>query len=266
MEQQSVENLVDPKKHWREQQHLLRIPLTFLRCPSGKEKEMTYINSRDTGVVEETNFKCHYVGNLGARPDTCDASSGAAGSRGGGTSAEWTTFPELTYESYSCHDDPPAIPSNQDPPPATDPGGAPGAGGTGTNGVIFPRSNLEIGKITDGTSNTIIFGEMSWDIGPQEPWIVGSTSRNGTDPVSSAYGVVYNSKNIRWPPNSRRFLDERGKVEALSANAALGSYHPGGVNIVMADGSGKFLRDEVDVKGALRPMASRASEDIYEMP
>ena len=108
---------------------------------------------------------------------------------------------------------------------------------------------------------------MSWDIGPQEPWIVGSTSMNGAgNEVSSSHGVIYNAKNIRWPPNSRRFVDEENHLEALSSNAALGSYHPGGINILMCDGSGKFLRDDVDVKGVYRPMASRASEDIYVSP
>ena len=267
MEQQSIQNLVDQTKHWRQQPNLLRISLTFLRCPSGKEKEMTYINGRDTGVVEETNFKCHYAGNLGARPDTC--SSGGGGGKGGGTGGDWTTFPEMTYEFYACADDPATIPTTTAPPPVTDPGGAPGPGGVATNGTIFPMSDLEVGKITDGTSNTLMFGELSWDIGPQEPWIVGSTSRNsgnvnGYDPVSSSHGVIYNAKNIRWPPNSRRFVDDNGYIEALSANAALGSYHPGGINIVLCDGAGKVLRDDVDVNGVDRPMASRASDDIYD--
>ena len=44
-----------------------------------------------------------------------------------------------------------------------------------------------------------MYGEMSWDVGPQEPWIVGSTSRDGTSPeqLISAHGVVYNAKNVK---------------------------------------------------------------------
>jgi hypothetical protein len=34
----------------------------------------------------------------------------------------------------------------------------------------------------------------------------------------------------------------------------------------MSDGSGRYLRDETDVEGVLRRMASRASEDIFEAP
>ena len=96
------------------------------------------------------------MGNLGARPDTC---SPAGGGKSGGGGA-WDTFPELTYEYYGCGDDPATIPvpNTATPPPVNDPGGSPGPGGVATNGTIFPMSDLEVGKITDGTSNTLMFG------------------------------------------------------------------------------------------------------------
>jgi prepilin-type N-terminal cleavage/methylation domain-containing protein/prepilin-type processing-associated H-X9-DG protein len=265
MEQQSIQNLVDQTEHWREgvNRTALNTPLPFLRCPSGKEKEMTYINGRDTGTLVESNLKCHYVGNMGARTDTC--APGGGGGKGGGPST-WTTYPESAYENFSCSDDPATIPSTMSPPPVNDPGGSPGTGGVAINGVIFPVSNLELGDVTDGTTNTIMFGEASWDIGPQEPWIVGSTSRNGDGSASSPYGVVYNAKNVRWPINARRFVDEVNRIEALSANASFGSYHPGGANVGMSDGSAKFVRDDVDVKAVLRPMASRGADEVFELP
>jgi prepilin-type N-terminal cleavage/methylation domain-containing protein/prepilin-type processing-associated H-X9-DG protein len=254
MEQQAVQNLVNQKAHWREiaNQIALNTSLPFLRCPSGTPIEMTYINGRDTGAVKETNLKCHYVGNLGARPTLCASATG-------------TVSPDNTYTYYGCQDDPATLPSTLTAPPVTDPGGAPGSGGSSINGTIFPVSDLSMGEITDGTSNTIMFGEMSWDVGPQEPWIVGSTSRNGVgNEISSAHGVNYNAKNIRWAPNSRRFVDAQGKLEALNSNIALGSNHPGGTHIAMCDGSARFIRDEVDVAGVYRRMASRASDDIYD--
>jgi prepilin-type N-terminal cleavage/methylation domain-containing protein len=258
MENSAVHNLVNQKEHWRHatNQVALNTSLPFLRCPSGPPIEMTYINGRDTGTVRETNLKSHYVGNLGARPTLCASATG-------------TAFPDNSYTQYACTDDPATIPTTTPPPPVTDPGGAPGTGGAATNGTIFPLSNLELGDITDGTSNTIMFGEMSWDMGPQEPWIVGSTSRNGgtgpggLDPVTSAFGVLYNAKNIRWAPNSRKFVGANGNIEALLTNVALGSNHPGGTHVGMCDGAAKFVRDDIDVAAVWRPMASRASDDVY---
>ncbi|MCA9234774.1 MAG: DUF1559 domain-containing protein [Planctomycetales bacterium] len=258
MEYTAVHSLVNQNGHWRDTSNrvALRTPLSFLRCPSGNELQLTYINARDTGAEEETDLTSHYVGNLGAMPGNC-------GGSGGGRTPVVPPYPDNTYEFYGCTDDP--APGTVAPPPARDPGGAPGTGGCAINGTIFPLSKLSLKKVTDGTSNTMMFGEMSWDIGPQEPWLVGSTSRNA-NPVSSSHGVIYNAKNIRYTPNTRRFVDENGKVEALNANVSLGSNHPGGTHLVMCDGSAMFVNNDIDLVGVYRPMASRASGEVYERP
>lgn len=254
VEEESVRSLVDQDQHWRHANNrkALTTPLPFLRCPSGKAIELTYINARDTGTEQENSLRSHYVGIMGARPDTCSAPGGGRGSGGA-----WSIFPESTYTQYSCADDPPA-------PTTTAP---PSSGGTAINGVIFPLSKITFGDITDGTSHTMMFGEISWDIGPQEPWIVGSTSNNGPGmDESSSHGVVYNAKNVRWPINGKPFINEQGSFVTALTNASLGSYHPGGAHVGMCDGSAGFVRDDTDVALVLRRMASRKSEDAYSSP
>lgn len=268
MEQQSLGNLVDTNLHWRDKPNEIAFytPLPFLRCPSSVPTQWTYMNARDApseaAAVQENSLQCHYVGNMGAAADTCSAGTGGGGRPG---ASAWG-FPENTYEVRSCSDDPARF--SQDPPPYQNPTGGPGAGGVALNGTIFPLSNLKMGDITDGTSNTMMYGEMSWDVGPQEPWIVGSTSRNKGNAVTSSYGVIYNAKNIKYAPNTRRFFDygNQGKLDALNTNVSLGSNHPGGTHVVMCDGSATFINDDIDVRGVYRPMASRASGDVYQRP
>jgi prepilin-type N-terminal cleavage/methylation domain-containing protein len=266
MEEASLLNLVDQKKHWRtpENQGALLRPLPFLRCPSGKNLEWTDIGFQAISYPSgETNLRAHYVGILGARPgpnkDPSQASDGCqptSGGRGGGV----FNWPEITYLQRFC-----TKASNTNS----------GSGGPAINGVIFPRSNMGFGAITDGTSKTMMFGEMSWECGVQQVWLVGSTSL-GNDPVGNSYGVLHNAKNVRYaihqkknsnedgtyPPFNDPIRDDPNSEYAPLTETSLGSNHPGGTHVGMSDGSAGFLREDIEVT-VLRMMASRASDDIY---
>jgi prepilin-type processing-associated H-X9-DG protein len=260
-------NLVAQDYHWRDTQNerALTTPLLFLRCPSAALLEWNHLAANPWNRLENNNLRCHYVGNMGARPGpNKDGTSGdgcrpTAGGRGGGT---WN-WPQSSYTQYSCTP-------------------RPGGGGDAINGVIFPLSKIDLGDITDGSSKTIMYGEMSWDVAEQCPWLVGSTSWNsgtgGPDPVSSSHGYVFNAKNIRWPINLAKAhepdgteLPEKLTISVESggycpwSEESLGSNHPDGANVAMSDGSAAFVRDDMDVD-TLRRMASRASDDIYESP
>ena len=254
MENKNVHDLVNQDEHWRHPSNrvALTTSLSFLRCPSGEPLEWTGINRRDTNTFEQTNLRTHYMGNLGARAG-CRPPGGGGGRGGGGGSWSW---PESTYTQYGCSDD------------------TSSSGGPANNGVIFPLSDISFKDITDGASQTIMYGELSWLVDRRqsespytgfEPWIVGSTSINSADTTAGSTGYVQNAKNIRHPVNGEHYANEDGSPNVTLTDVSLGSNHPGGTHLGMCDGSANFLNENVDIK-LYRRMASRASEDIYESP
>jgi prepilin-type N-terminal cleavage/methylation domain-containing protein/prepilin-type processing-associated H-X9-DG protein len=276
MENNAILDLVDTDKHWRDPENelALRTPMEFLRCPSGTQEELSFVevvgqrtyNLRDDNRAGINNLASHYVGNAGARPPTCAPPSG--GGRPGEGSGVWTTEPYASYKQASgtlgCSNDPLNGHS----------------GGSAINGVIYGASKLNFGDITDGTSQTIMYGELSWEVDlptrtsynpvPFAPWLVGSTSRDGeANSVDGSRGYAQNTKNLRWGINERRLVNAdgtaNGATTACMTDVSLGSNHPGGTNVGMCDGAVHFVKKDVETD-ILRAMASRAAAETYEKP
>ena len=110
--------------------------------------------------------------------------------------------------------------------------------GASAYGVIYPHSAVGIAAITDGTSNTMIFGERARGA-------MSSPSRD--DYFLWQSGYWYQSQfNAIIPPNSWRKL--RNQVQngwwwVMTYGAS--SFHPGGVNAAFSDGSVRFLKDTI---------------------
>jgi hypothetical protein len=101
-----------------------------------------------------------------------------------------------------------------------------------------------------------MIGEISWKCGPQRIWAVGSASETVPE------NFVYTAKNVMWPLNTA-YRAEPGQPTSPYQNNDLsfGSLHPGGTHFAMSDASVQFVRQEIDLKGVLRPMASRQSAE-----
>lgn len=267
MEEQALQTLVDQNAHWRDasNQRALRTPLPFLRCPSGDTIEWTAMDLNPERQ-EQNDLRAHYVGNMGARPGPVRNADGTttlnpaclpvttSGRGGGGGTLVW---PETTYFQRGCG------------PRGT---GGKSEGGTAMNGVIYPLSKVSFAKIVDGTSKTIMYGEMSWLVGSQPPWLVGSTSKNNDSEISSSLGFVFNTKAVRYGINGRRAHEPElnapdipGVEYCAWTEESYGSNHPGGAHVGLCDGSALFVRDDLDVE-VLRRMASRDSQDSYDLP
>ncbi len=104
---------------------------------------------------------------------------------------------------------------------------------------------ISIRMITDGTTNTFLWSERSGDkLGTDEhagiwaglPWPHMKRKTN-----ASVHGAG------RWPPNTRTNITE-GIGGDLDPNRrhAWSSSHPGGIQVVMCDGSTHFILDSVE--------------------
>lgn len=116
--------------------------------------------------------------------------------------------------------------------------------GNNLNGVFFANSDISIGDISDGTSNTFMVGER--DGGPvRNPGLwIGNENIYFMDPTM---GLCQN--------NAAR------RLNGTSVWDGFGSMHTGGANFLMADGSVHFISENID--GNLYMwLASRAGGEV----
>jgi prepilin-type N-terminal cleavage/methylation domain-containing protein/prepilin-type processing-associated H-X9-DG protein len=162
--------------------------------------------------------------------------------------------------------------------------------GINTDGVLFPGSNVRIGQISDGTSNTLMIGERWYQL---RVWLAGSyhqETQGRGQPATKFPSVGYtplnscssSTKNIdeRYPPNADMnvvgFYDAHdnskdrptmpsGAPRGLTFNNLyFASFHPGGVNFVRADGSVTLLPDNIDIQ-AFVAAGSRNGEEVIPL-
>jgi hypothetical protein len=133
---------------------------------------------------------------------------------------------------------------------------------------MFPGSVARrFGECSDGTSNTFMLCEQSnWIAGQKNnfrtafetsgPWMGVKNSRlpagDGTWSMTGAHDTsgintdmrCYGMTTLRDGPNPR---GTASYMNAVSCNTPLSSAHPGGVQAVLADGSVRFLTDNVNL-------------------
>jgi prepilin-type N-terminal cleavage/methylation domain-containing protein/prepilin-type processing-associated H-X9-DG protein len=109
-------------------------------------------------------------------------------------------------------------------------------------GLFYRNSAVRLASITDGTSNTMMFAEHAWSTLKVDPQNLADSDCfwwNGSGAWDTAFSAL-------TPPNAIKLYEAvflRGAWWIPIASPS--SRHPGGVNVAMADGSVRFIKDTI---------------------
>lgn len=247
VEQQNLKSIIDPEVPWSHPNNRIATETTLeiMRCPTLGSEAPAFLgggtsNPVATSQALDSSLRAHYVGIMGAKGHrgTYDPNNPILVCPPG----TFDTYPDSTYtigNKSECSRE-----------------ASTGTGAWADNGLIYPGSAISFREVTDGTSNTMMVGEVSWlGSGPTRTWIVGSSD------FTNRY--IYNSKNVAHPLGVA-YRDGTSDTASgyWNSDTSLGSEHSGGANICFADGSVRFLTEDVDLRGVLLALASRQSEEV----
>jgi prepilin-type N-terminal cleavage/methylation domain-containing protein/prepilin-type processing-associated H-X9-DG protein len=137
------------------------------------------------------------------------------------------------------------------------------------DGIFFPNSKIRMTEVTDGTSNTLLFGERS-HYDPNFDRVATSLSATVNSTVAGAgmwaatccplHHLLSAAARINYqtPP-----FPIGGEQQLRDRLCAFGSGHPGGANFAFADGSVHFLNDQISLT-TLQALSTRARGEIVE--
>jgi len=114
-------------------------------------------------------------------------------------------------------------------------------GGYAVNGIMYPGGKTHVPEITDGLASTLLIGESSWDMGSSRVWAVGSLY------PSNHRWATYGGRNVAYPINTKTTKRVMGGTFTRYNDIAFGSLHPGGAHFGLADGSVRFISENIDL-------------------
>ena len=243
-EQATLFSQIDQSANWFSNNPNNERPVTttlpIARCPSRGELEPVNLfgpggTSGGFGERADSDLRSHYVGVLGAntRLDTATPALQdfcATTPRSGA----YTMETEPTTGEFA----------SPNPPCIND-----GACGRVANNGIIVRSRYKVAMkdVTDGTSNTIMIGESAFGERDNDanvrPWIVGSVGN-----------CLYTVRNVAYQ------INQGAKPGPLRNDVGYGSEHSNGTHFAFADGSVRFLTDNIELR-TMFALASRAGDE-----
>ena len=167
----------------------------------------------------------------------------------------------------------------------------------GGNGLVFPNSRTRFASITDGTSNTLAFSEVkAWtpylrDGGnpnapgaqiPSTPadvtslggsfktnsghteWVDARVHQTGfTGTFTPNTKMPFTSGGVDYDIDFNSYREGKSTNRLTYAAVTSRSYHSGGVNAALVDGSVRFVADTIDL-ATWRGMATRDGGEVVQ--
>lgn len=131
-----------------------------------------------------------------------------------------------------------------------------GQGWSCNQGIMTVNECKGMRDIVDGTSNTIIIAEQSGTVRRTNltsnyygGWS-GARHQTTVDSATCTDHWQTGATCIRQPPNSN--IDDPGNRVPYRNNTTINSFHTGGVQILLADGSARFLSENIDFQNLKR--------------
>ncbi len=142
-----------------------------------------------------------------------------------------TEEPKVAYTNYAgCHNDSEAAIDEDN------------------NGVLFLNSRLRFSQIRDGSSQTILIGEMTPTI-------------NGLGWASGTASSLRNTSILSDPPSLLQIRQMGSEPTGSLEVGGFSSYHSGGCNFAFCDGSVRYLSKSIETK-LFQQLGNRADGEL----
>ncbi len=121
-------------------------------------------------------------------------------------------------------------------------------------GVLLANENVTFGRITDGSSNTIVLGEQSDFCFSAHGDPINCRSdffhsfMMGATPEAHRDDRWFNTTTVRYPINHKAWNSPGVGDQFYGCNRPIQSAHPGGAHVAMGDGSVHFLGESLELQ------------------
>jgi prepilin-type N-terminal cleavage/methylation domain-containing protein/prepilin-type processing-associated H-X9-DG protein len=137
--------------------------------------------------------------------------------------------------------------------------------GFAVDGVLGANSKVRMKDITDGTSKTLVIGEMY--TGGRHSWVMGLIIGGNDEPVDASGNAgtgndkplsMNGCKNVSDSFNAPITINSRNNMDFKSR-------HPGGCHFALCDGSVRLLSDDIALD-LYKSLCSRAGSETVAVP